>query len=81
MKLIFAGALIEDFGLTEASYAVVRILQTFPRISPAQYKRPQSQTWLGYSSHHSHPVRREAKERQKMTLVMSLTDGCPVQIK
>lgn len=80
-RLIHIGIQIEDFGLTEASYAVVRILQTFPNIEAGQFKRPQSQTWLGYSSHHSHGIQKEAKERQKMTLVMSLTDGCPVRFE
>ena len=69
----------QDFGLTETSYAVVRILQTFPSISPGQSERPQSQAWLGYSSHHTQAVEKVAKERQKMTLVMSARDGCPVE--
>ncbi|KAL2039296.1 hypothetical protein N7G274_007964 [Stereocaulon virgatum] len=71
----------QDFGLTETSYAVVRILQTFPVIRAGQFYRPQAQTWMGYSSHHSRGVERIAKERQKMTLVMSLRDGCPVEFE
>lgn len=73
--------IIEDFGLTETSYAIVRILQTFPVIRAGQFHRPQSQEWLGYSSHHKQGVPKIAKERQKMTLVMSARDGCPVELE
>ena len=73
--------MIEDFGLTETSYAVVRILQTFPVIRAGQFSRPQSQEWLGYSSHHKQGIPKVAKERQKMTLVMSAKDGCPVELE
>lgn len=73
--------IIEDFGLTETSYAVVRILQTFPVIRAGQFSRPQSQEWLGYSSHHNQGVPKVAKERQRMTLVMSAKDGCPVELE
>ena len=69
----------QDFGLTETAYAVVRILQTFPSIRPGQFERPQSQAWLEYLSHQSQGVQKTAKERQKMTLVMSAKDGCPVE--
>ncbi|KAL6713829.1 hypothetical protein ACLMJK_008323 [Lecanora helva] len=79
-RLTLASNLLEDFALTETSYAVVRILQSFPNIKLGRFQRPQSQTWLGYSSHRNEGVQREAKERQKMTLAMSLTDGCPVQV-
>ena len=71
----------EDFGLTEASYAVVRILQTFSVIEAGQFERPQAQEWLAYSSHSSQGLKRVAKERQKMTLVTSAKDGCPVQFE
>ena len=70
----------QDFGLMEASYATVRILQTFPRLQSGTFERPQAQDWFGYSSHHSNPVKRTARERQRMTLVMSLGDGCPVKV-
>lgn len=70
----------QDFGLTETSYAVVRILQTFPVIKAGQFERPPTQAWQAYSSHHSEGIWKEAKERQKMTLVMSARDGCPVEI-
>ena len=71
----------QDFGLTEASYAVVRILQTFPHIEAGEFGRPQSQPWLGYSSHNSKPIRKVAKHRQKMTLVLSAKDGCPIKAR
>lgn len=72
---------IEDFGLTETSYAVVRILQTFSVIKAGPFERPQAQEWLAYSSHSRQGIKRVAKERQKMTLVMSAKDGCPVQFE
>ena len=70
----------QDFGLMEASYATVRILQTFPKIEAGGFERPQVQSWQGYSSHHTNAVDRISKERQKMTLVMSLGDGCPLRL-
>ncbi len=70
----------QDFGLMETSYAVVRILQTFSVIEAGQFERPQSQTWHAYSSHHSQGIQKVAKERQKMTLVMSARDGCPIKL-
>ena len=70
----------QDFGLMEASYATVRILQTFSRIEAGGFERPQVQSWQGYSSHHTNSVDRISKERQKMTLVMSLGDGCPLRL-
>ncbi|KAG6991125.1 cytochrome P450 [Physcia stellaris] len=70
----------QDFGLMEASYATVRILQTFSRIEAGVFERPQIQSWQGYSSHYTNAVSRISKERQKMTLVMSLGDGCPVRL-
>lgn len=57
---------------------LVRILQEFPMIKEDTFGRPQTQTWLGYSSHHSKGVEKTSKERQRMTLVISAGDGCPV---
>ncbi|MCJ1437897.1 hypothetical protein MMC27_007284 [Xylographa pallens] len=68
----------QEFGLTEASYAVVRILQRFPVIKAAPVARSQEQSWLGYSSHKTEGIKKFSKERQKMTLVMSAGDGLPV---
>ncbi|MCJ1402001.1 hypothetical protein MMC11_005220 [Xylographa trunciseda] len=68
----------QEFGLTEASYAVVRILQRFPVIRAAPYARSQEQSWLGYSSHRTEGLEKFSRERQKMTLVMSAGDGLPV---
>ena len=70
----------EDFGLTEASYTVVRILQAFSTIQAAPFERQQSQSWIGYSSHQVQGIKRVSRERQKMTLVISAGDGCPVQL-
>jgi hypothetical protein len=72
------GKPLEDFALTEAAYTIVRILQKFPVIKPGPFTKSQTQTWLGYSSHQTEAIEKVAKERQKMTLVMSLGDGCPV---
>jgi len=52
-----------DFALTEAAYAMVRILQRFPII-----KMPLDQV-------HEKP----GSERQTMTIVLSVGDGCKVQ--
>ncbi|MCJ1388136.1 hypothetical protein MMC18_000981 [Xylographa bjoerkii] len=68
----------QEFGLTEASYAVVRILQRFPMINAAPFVRSQEQSWLGYSSHKTEGIERLSRERQKMTLVMSAGDGLSV---
>ena len=68
----------QEFGLTEASYAVVRILQRFPVIKAAPVAQSQEQSWLGYSSHKTEGVERLSRERQKMTLVMSAGNGLPV---
>ena len=69
----------EDFGLTETSSAVIRILQTFSVIEAGEFERPQAQEWLAYSSHSSQGLERVAKERQKMTMIISAKDGCPVR--
>jgi hypothetical protein len=54
-----------DFALTEAAYAVVRILQRFPNITiPSDEK-----------------IVRTGKERQTVTLVLLVGDGCRVEIK
>lgn len=55
----------EDFGLIEASYAVVRILQKFPVI-----KMPAGQVF-----------EKTGSERQMMTLVIAAGDGCQVQFE
>lgn len=53
-----------DFGLTEAAYTVMRILQRFPTI--------------GLPS--NEPVDLVGVEKQSMTLVVSVTDGCRVRL-
>lgn len=53
-----------DFGLTEAAYTVVRLIQRFPRI-----KLP-----LGEK------VELVGVEKQTMTLVVSITEGCKVDL-
>jgi hypothetical protein len=53
-----------DFALTEAAYTIVRVLQRFPDIELLEGEKVEL---LGV-------------EKQKMTLVMSIADGCKVQL-
>jgi cytochrome P450 len=55
----------EDFALMEASYTVVRLLQTFPDI-----ELPEGES-----------VEPVGSERQTLTLVLSSADGCRVKVK
>ncbi|KKZ64976.1 hypothetical protein EMCG_09121 [[Emmonsia] crescens] len=66
----------QDFALTEASYTVVRILQMYPKVKP--YKCHENRSWIGWSTHQTKGIEKVAKERQKMTLVLSSGDGCKV---
>jgi len=54
-----------DFALTEAAYTVVRIIQRFGTI-----KLPEGTT-----------VGMTGVEKQTMTLVISSTEGCKVELK
>ncbi len=53
-----------DLALTEAAYTIVQILQKFPTI-----KLPEGEV-----------VELMGVEKQKMTLVMSITEGCKVKL-
>lgn len=53
-----------DFALTEAGYTVVRLLQSFPTI-----KLPEGEI-----------VELVGVEKQVATLVVSIKDGCNVEI-
>jgi hypothetical protein len=53
-----------DFALTEAAYVVVRIIQRFQTI-----KLPENAT-----------VELTGVEKQTMTLVLSITEGCKVEL-
>jgi hypothetical protein len=53
-----------DFALTEAAYTVVRLLQQFPVIGLPA----------------GHKVELTGVEKQTMTLVLSPTEGCMVDI-
>jgi hypothetical protein len=56
---------IVDFALTEAAYAVVRILQRFPKLTlPPKEK-----------------VELVGVEKKAMTLVVSITNGCRVKLR
>lgn len=53
-----------DFALTEAAYAVVRIFQQFPDIALPPGEK----------------VELVGVEKQTMTLVVSVTEGCKVKL-
>ncbi|KAJ5325530.1 Cytochrome P450 E-class CYP52 [Penicillium brevicompactum] len=55
----------KDFALTEASYAIIRIIQTFPDL-----KLPPDV-----------PVAPTGEEKQNMTIVVMSADGCKVSLK
>lgn len=54
-----------DFALTEAAYTVVRIIQRFPII-----KLPEGEI-----------VESLGVDKQRITLVMSITEGCHVELR
>lgn len=54
-----------DFGLTEAAYTVVRLIQRFPTI-----KLPKDEK-----------VELTGVEKQMMTLVISSTEGCKIDMR
>jgi len=53
-----------DFALTEAAYAIVRIFQRYPGIA-----LPEGE-----------PVEVVGVEKQTVTLVLQITDGCMVKL-
>ena len=53
-----------DFALTEAAYTIVRIIQRFPKI---ELPNGVATELVGV-------------EKQTMTLVMSVTEGCKVKL-
>lgn len=61
---LYSRSLIVDLALTEAAYTVVRIIQRFPTI-----KLPEDEV-----------VELLGVEKQTMTLVMSLTEGCRIRL-
>ena len=56
---------IVDFALTEAAYTVVRLIQRFQSIT-----LPENTT-----------VELTGVEKQTMTLVVSITEGCMVEVR
>lgn len=55
---------LEDFALIEASYMIVRLLQKYPIIKMTEHQAYQ----------------KPGSESQKMTLVMSVGDGCVLHL-
>lgn len=60
--LLTKKLVVEEFALTEASYGIVRVLQTFPniRLPPQEAQEPTGQ------------------EKQSLTIVVSSAEGCRV---
>ena len=54
-----------DFALTEAAYTVVRILQRYPTIG-----KPNDES-----------DEKTGKEKQTMTMVISITEGCRINFQ
>lgn len=54
----------QDFGLTEAAYAVVRLIRQYPQITLPPGEK----------------VELVGVEKQTMTLVLSVTEGCKVYL-
>lgn len=63
-SILTRGSFAVDLALTEAAYTIVRILQKFPTI-----KLPEGEV-----------VELMGVEKQTMTLVMSITEGCKVRL-
>ena len=55
---------LEDFAVMEASYAIIRILQTFPTMELPMDEKIE-------------PI---GSERQLLTLVLSPADGCRIKL-
>lgn len=68
----------QDFALIEASCTVIRILQRYPKVELAM--EVPRRDWVGWSSHKTEGCPMTAYERQKMTLVLSMKEGCWVKL-
>lgn len=64
--------------MIEASCTIIRVLQRYPRIDLAM--GVPERDWVGWSSHKIQGSPKKAYERQKMTLVLSLKEGCWVRL-
>lgn len=62
----------QDFAFLEASYAIVRLLQSFPKIAPCE---PDG-TDIPLSNSVNDGEELPGSERQLLTLVLSCADGC-----
>lgn len=76
--LIFLGP-IEEFALIEASYTTARILQEYSGVHLISAK-VQQRTWTGWSTHQTEGIEKISQQRQKVTLVLSLGEGCKVSL-
>lgn len=71
--------LSEDFALLEASYAIVRLLQSFPHIAPRGVEDASFGTAAASALDTGHSEKHQelpGSERQLLTLVLSCADGC-----
>lgn len=64
--------------MVEASCTIIRILQRYPKVNLAM--EVPERDWVGWSSHTPKGSPKKAYERQKMTLVLSLKEGCWVRL-
>jgi cytochrome P450 len=77
----------KDFALTEASYGIVRILQTYPklRLAPGCEVRPSGQekqvVTFVVASAEGCEVRPSGQEKQVVTFVVASAEGCKVLLE
>lgn len=64
--------------MVEASCTIIRILQQYPKVNLAM--EVPERDWVGWSSYTAKGSPKKAYERQKMTLVLSLKEGCWVRL-
>lgn len=64
--------------MVEASCTIIRILQRYPRVDLAM--EVPERDWVGWSSHKAGGCPMKSYERQRMTLVLSLKEGCWVRL-
>ncbi|CAG7995913.1 unnamed protein product [Penicillium salamii] len=69
----------QEFALIEASYTTARILQGYSGIELKSTKS-QQHPWTGWSTHQTEGIEKISQQRQKVTLVLSLGEGCRVSL-
>ncbi|KAK9855658.1 hypothetical protein MYU51_002293 [Penicillium brevicompactum] len=69
----------QEFALMEASYTTARILQQYSSIDLISGKTQKS-TWTGWPTHGTEGIEKISQQKQKVTLVLSLGEGCKVSM-